>query len=150
VDEGADAVGHWFARYHDDGTEAFSGRLLHLDATVFEAAWSDHLAETALHVREVEIATGQTITRIIGTASKDTTTRFTLRHEAEPGLLRTSHAVQLDIPRSLGPPQSVSQEGVYDCRWGTDTVRVIVKDPDLQRIQIQWEHALRKPLPELP
>jgi hypothetical protein len=63
--------GRWFEKKYPndpDGPIAFDGRLLP-DNKTFEVGWSDHVAETAQHVREVEQLTGVTVERIVGTAS---------------------------------------------------------------------------------
>ena len=88
--------GRWFEKKYPndpDGPVAFDGRLLPGDKT-FEVGWSDHVAETARHVREVELLTGATVERIVGTASD----LFEEWIDVAKGL---SRGEQLDEPRLL-------------------------------------------------
>jgi hypothetical protein len=68
VEENADNLGQWFARYAKDGSEAFSARLLY-DTSELGVAWTSNIQQLVSTIAEIQCLVGRSITRISGTAS---------------------------------------------------------------------------------
>jgi len=68
VEEEADPLGRWFARYGDHGAETFSARLL--DGTdELGIAWTGNVRQLAGNIAEIQGAIGRNIPKITGLAS---------------------------------------------------------------------------------
>jgi hypothetical protein len=68
VEENADNLGRWFARYAEDGSEVFSARLLN-DTFELGVAWTSNLQQLVTSIAEIQCLIGKSVTRISGTAS---------------------------------------------------------------------------------
>jgi putative proteasome-type protease len=71
----------------------------------------------------------------------------TLQEAAKFALISLDSTMRSNV--TVGPPIDLMLYRVNDLRI-THYRRFTAKDPDLQRIHIQWEHALRKAVLELP
>jgi putative proteasome-type protease len=71
----------------------------------------------------------------------------TLQEAARFALISLDSTIRSNV--TVGPPIDLLLYRVNDLRI-TRYRRFTAKDPDLQRIQFQWEHALRKAVLELP
>jgi hypothetical protein len=68
VEENADNLGRWFARYAEDGSEAFSARLLN-DTSELGVAWTSNMHQLVGSIAETQCLIAMPLMRISGTAS---------------------------------------------------------------------------------